>query len=129
MKSEKMERKRERDDLAVFVNTLEECSLMLVHNWTTVPRPPAHTNPWIYQILSFEPVTEQHGHTLHNKSVRVCVCVFAALLVKDRIGRQKHSGRGVTLHERSRRQVFMSAPLYRTIQECPVEREENTTKL
>lgn len=23
---------KERDDVAVFVNTLEECSLMLVHN-------------------------------------------------------------------------------------------------
>lgn len=65
---------------------------MLVHNWTTVPRPPArpHTETplWIYQILSFEPVTEQHRGTLHNKSV------CAALVVKDGTGRQTHSGRG-----------------------------------
>lgn len=39
--------REERDDVAVFVNTLEECSLMLVHNWTTIPHPPDTETPFV----------------------------------------------------------------------------------
>lgn len=40
----KTERRRETT-WQCFVNTLEECSLMLVHNWTTAPPPPSHQPP------------------------------------------------------------------------------------
>lgn len=64
---------------------------MLVHNWTTVPRPPKHTQTLCEYIKYCHSKRLQSSSTrtlFHNKSV------CAALVVKDGTGRQKHSGRG-----------------------------------
>lgn len=69
-----------RDDVAVFVNTLEECSLMLVHNWTTVPHPPAHTNPFV-NISNTVIRSGYRAARKHPSTTRVCVCVCVCMCV------------------------------------------------
>lgn len=66
------ERQREeRDEVAVFVNTLEECSLMLVHNWTTVPHPtPPHPHPQTQTPPLCEYIKYCHSKRLQSSSTR-----------------------------------------------------------
>lgn len=134
---------KKKDEVAVFVNTLKECSLMSVHNWTSPPpNPPTHTETPV-NISNTVIWTSYRASQKHLSTTRVCVreCVYVCPRRSDvwgwegsrkalREGKRFGGGEGgrgerVTLHERNCLQVLVSAPLYRTIQECPVERNHN----
>lgn len=87
-------RQKERDKVAVFVNTLKECSLMLVHNWTRVPHPPTQKPLCEYIKYCHSGRLKEHHRNTSSQQESVCVCVCAAPMVQDGKGWQKPSGRG-----------------------------------